>query len=179
MTEPRPAPTEGAGPPAPRPGSTSDWIRDDPTVRLAWWMVDHRSSYTAEALDRSAQAAGYTVEQVAEARRRADRRIRKTEQLRPIRATARRAVLLAYGVVWLGLAVGILARRSAGGLDLTEIVVVVLTVSLAIALAMSLATIRQADPDPDRPARAAALLLALPMVLLLGIAGLCLPGVVS
>jgi hypothetical protein len=177
VTDHDPAP---AGPPAPDPtGAGGGWVRGDATTALAWWMVEHRSAYTPEALDRAALAAGYTAEQVADARRRADVRIRKTERLQPVRRTARRTVLLAYGVVWVALVVGLFAGRPEGSLDFTELLVVVLSVSMAIALAMSLAAIRQADPDPERPARAVALLLALPTILLLAIAGVCLPGVVS
>jgi hypothetical protein len=173
---------EPAGPEAPaapqRPTRPDGWVGDDGTAVLARWMVTHAATYTAAALDRSARAAGYPEEQVVKARRRADARIRETEQLGPIRRTARRAVVVAYGAVWLFLAIGLLAGRSGEGLDFTELILVVLSVSMAIALGISFLAIRSGDPDPTRPVRAVILLLALPTVLLVAIAGLCLPGVV-
>lgn len=180
MTGRDPDATGSQAPAAPaRPTRPQGWVGDDATSVLARWMVTHAGSYTPAALDRAASAAGYTDQQVVDARQRADVRIRKTARLRPVRRSAWRGVLLAYGVVWLALVVSLLAERPETWLYDTQLLVVVLSASMAIALAVSLAAVRQGDPDPERPARAVALLLALPTLLLLAIAGLCLPTVVS
>jgi hypothetical protein len=54
---------------------------------------------------------------------------------------------------------------------------VILTVSLGIGLGISLLVIRAGHPNPEKRVRAMALLLAIPVVLLIGVAGTCLPFV--
>ena len=136
---------------------------------LADWIAVQRGSFTDAALERSAIEAGYSSEEfVASAGLAADR-----TALAPIRSSARRYVLVAYAVVWLGFAVVYLGRSTMYGAG--PIAQLVLTVSLAIGLAISLLVIRRGRPDPDKRPRALALLLAVPVILLLGVAGLCLP----
>ena len=51
----------------------------------------------------------------------------------------------------------------------------ILTIALVITFVISLVWIRARRPDPERVGRALAILLVVPVVLLVGVAGLCLP----
>jgi hypothetical protein len=137
-------------------------------------MARHRRSFTDEALERSALAAGYSSAEFAEASALLDVREATRAALEPVKSTARRSVLAAYGVVWLLFALAYLgpaaAQRSFG-----PTLQLILTISLGVALAISLVIVGRGRPDPERRSRAVALLLAVPVILLLGVAGLCLP----
>jgi len=137
-------------------------------------MVEQSASFTPEALDRSALAAGYAPGDVTAARGRADARIRSTETLAPIKSTARRAVVVAYLAVWVAFGVAYLVSPPRP-FDFEFVLFPVLTMALVITLAMSLGIIRSIRPDAARPTRALVLLLVVPVILLLGVAGLCLP----
>jgi hypothetical protein len=52
---------------------------------------------------------------------------------------------------------------------------VILTIALAVGLAISLIVIQLGHPDPGRPGRAMTILLVAPVIMLLGVAGSCLP----
>ncbi|HYH91976.1 MAG TPA: hypothetical protein VD763_02365 [Candidatus Saccharimonadales bacterium] len=140
-------------------------------------MVDQASAFTPDALDRSAIEAGYAIEDVAAARARADERIRAVDALQPIKSTAKRAVVVAYLAVWASFGVAYLLN-DAGSLDVDFAIFAVLSVALGIAVAMSFSVIRATRPDASRPTRALILLLVFPVILLVGVAGLCLPTAV-
>ncbi len=161
-------------PPAPGRDRPDGSVGPDHVAELARWLGEHAASFTPEALDRSAIAAGYAPGDVGAARRRADARIRSTQALAPIRSTAKRAVVLAYVAVWVAFGVAFLVSPSQP-LDFDSVLFVVLTVALVITLAMSFGIIGSFRPDAARPNRALVLLLVVPVVLLLGVAGLCLP----
>ena len=164
MTEPGATP-EGA--PAGTPRVPLD--QQGRVNALAGWIAEQHGSFTDAALERSAIEAGYTSAEFATAAGLVTDRT----AMAPIRSSARRYVLAAYAIVWLGFAVVYLGRSTMYGAG--PIAQLVLTVSLAIGLAISLLVIRRGRPDPDRRARAIALLLAIPVILLVGVAGLCLP----
>lgn len=172
-------PSSGAAPapspPAPGPAGTDDPAGPDRLAALARWMVEHDASFTPEALDRSAIAAGYRSADVAAARGGADVRIRSTQALAPIRSTAKRAIVVAYVAVWVVFGLAFIAT-PARTLDFDFVLFAVLTLALLVTLALSLGIIRSIRPDPERPTRALALLLVVPVILLLGVAGLCLPA---
>jgi hypothetical protein len=159
-------PAPDATPPAtPQTG----WTEGGRVELLADWIAAQRGAFTESALERSAVAAGYTSDEFAQA-------VAVTEMrsaLGPIRSTARRAVLAAYGIVWAVFALVFLGQPTAYGLG--SILQLVLTIALGVGLAISLFVMRHGRPDPERRARALALLLAVPVVLLVGVAGLCLP----
>jgi len=177
-----PMPTEPEPPAAPPadPAGPDVWEGLEQTTTLATWMVHNEAAFTAEALDRSALQAGYAPEMVAEARRRAHAQIHAADAIKPIRKTARLLVLELYVAVYVILGVA-LARQPAtpGVLDFREDALPVLTVTLVIGLVASAVFLGFIQPDPDRPARALALLLAIPLLFLGGVAGLCLPFVIS
>jgi len=163
---------DGSGPPA------DIWVRPKTADGLAWWIFDHRASFTDDALERAAIAAGYSVEAYRSARDRVDARIASTEALRPVRSSAKRLVILAYAAVWAAFGLAFLSRADApysyaGPLH------AVLTVALIIGLAVSLLIIRRGRPEAGRPGRALLVFLAMPVILLIGVAGLCLPTAVT
>lgn len=172
---------EDPSPVAPlRPGdSTGDaWAGLDRAAALARWMVEHQRAFTEVALERSARAAGYTDEEIADARTRADARISSEQTLRLVRSSARRVVIAAYVLVWVLFCIGYATQTASSWLDVRFLLVAVLTVALLISLAMSIVINRFVHPDADRPTRAFVLLLAVPAVLLMAVSGICLPGVV-
>jgi hypothetical protein len=77
--------------------------------------------------------------------------------------------------VWVLFAIVYLTRDFAYGPVLQG----VLTISLLITLGISLLWLRWRRPDPSSVGRATAVFLVLPVVLLVGVAGLCLPFVGS
>ena len=140
---------------------------------LAAWVAQQRGSFTEAALRRSAVAAGYTPEEYAAASSLAEERFADRAALAPIKSNARRWVLAAYGIVWLVYAAVYLGRSYQYGVG--PFIQLVLTIALGIGLAISLLVIRLGRPDAERRSRAMALLLAVPVILLVGVAGLCLP----
>jgi hypothetical protein len=141
---------------------------------LAAWIGAHRDAFTDAALERSAVGAGYTAEEFAAAAKQAAATSDRSA-LDPIKSSARRGVLIAYGIVWLVFAVAYLGRSFQYGVG--PILQGILTIALGIGLGLSLLVIRYAQPDPERRSRAMALLLAAPVILLIGVAGTCLPFV--
>jgi hypothetical protein len=128
---------------------------------LARYLGSHADRFTPEALRRAAIDAGYTPDEIDQASDRA----RVTAAVRPIRARAQWIVLGAYALVWL-LFVYAYGTGTLQG---------ILTISLLIALGLSLLWLRWRRPDPTTVGRATAVFLALPVILLVGVAGLCLP----
>jgi hypothetical protein len=136
-------------------------------------MASHADRFTAEALRQASLEAGYTPEEIAQASDHADR----AAAVRPIRARARWIVLGAYALVWVLFAMVYLTRDYAYGSGV--VLQGILTISLLITLGISLLWVRWRRPDPSTVGRATAVFLALPVVLLVGVAGLCLPFVGS
>jgi hypothetical protein len=139
------------------------------TNDLQGWIGQHRSAYTASALEASAIAAGYTRDEFQAAFDRA----RQREALKPIRSRSRRLVVAAYGLTWILFAIPYLTDTSRWGFG--GLLQLILTASLGMALFLSWIWTRWLHPDPSRSSRAALVLLSLPFVLLIGIAGLCVP----
>jgi len=146
-------------------------VTSDPTHRvrrLTEYFADNQASMTHEALGRQASAKGYSEAEIeaasaaAEARRAPDA---------AARGRARRVILGLYLVTYLVLSAGMLLSNAFYGL--APIGILILGVSLAIALAISLSWIRRQHLDAGHDG-AMATLAALPLVLLVGVAGLCL-----
>jgi hypothetical protein len=187
MSEPRPPEDEtrpdevpASESTAPLQGDAGAWPAEPPTP-TAWdqsleeYFLRNRATFTPEALTRAAAAAGYSPEQIDSAMLRAEARDRGLDAIRPVRSRARLIVLLGYALVWVFFAIQFLLLPSPNsymGSGLQTI----LSISLVIALGISLAWIRGMRPDPDRVGRALAILLAVPVVLLIAVAGLCLPS---
>ena len=168
MTEPDP--TRKTPPPRPPLGTWDDRVR---LSFLTDWVARQRGSFTDAALERTALTTGYSHEEFVAAIRLADARLAENAAIKPIRSRARIFILAAYAVVWGLFAIPYLFGSSTYGPGLQAI----LTISLGIGLGLSLLVIHFAHPDPERRTRAMALFLAVPVVLLLGVAGSCLPFV--
>lgn len=166
MTEAGPPPTE-----APPRTPQSGWDQRDRLETLGEWITVQRRSFTDEAIRRSAIAAGWDAEEFDRAAAAASAR----EALVPIRSRARAIVLGAYAIVWLLFAIPFLLLSEPTTYGFGPLAQLILTIVLGIALALSLVVIRSGRPDSSRSTRAIVILLALPVVLLLGVAGLCLP----
>jgi hypothetical protein len=138
---------------------------------LARYIGSHAGQFTTEALRQAAIDAGYTPDEIEQASARAT----AAAAVAPIRAQARWIVLGAYALVWLLFAFVYLNSDYAFG----PVYQGILTVSLLIALGLSLLWLRWRRPDPSAVGRATAVFLALPVILLVGVAGLCLPFVGS
>jgi hypothetical protein len=150
-------------------------IPDDPKDRvglLGTWIKEHRGYFTDTSLERIAVKAGYTHDEFIEAVAILEARSRDSAGIGPLKKTARWFVLGAYGATWLFFAIPYLGpwATSYGSLLQT-----ILTIALAVGLAISLIVIQLARPDPGRPGRAMTILLVVPVILLLGVAGSCLP----
>jgi hypothetical protein len=177
MTDQEPTP-EGAVPVTTAPRAPlPTW---DERIRLSFltdWVAGQQGAFTEAALERTALATGYTHEEFVAAWQGAEARIAERAPLAPVRSNATRLVLLAYAVVWVLFAIPYLLGASTFNSGVGPILQGILTVSLGIGLAISLAVIRRGRPDSTRASRAMVLLLVVPVVLLVGIAGLCLPFV--
>jgi cation transport ATPase len=146
-------------------------VTSDPSDRvrkLTEYFADNQASMTHDALGRQASAKGYSEAEIeaassaAEARRAPDA---------AARSRARRVILGLYLVTYLVLSAGMLMSNAFYGVG--TIGLLILAVALAIALAISLAWIRRRHLDAGHDG-AMATLVALPLVLLVGVAGLCL-----
>ena len=171
MTDPAPPP--GAGLPG---DPTVSWGGRSRAEVLADWIVAQRASFTDAALERSATADGYTHEDFVAAASVADARMAERAALVPIRSTATMVVLFAYAIVWALFAVPYLLLAGST-LGAGPILQSILTVALGITLAISLIIVRNGRPDPSRVPRAMIILLVGPVVMLVGVAGSCLPFV--
>jgi hypothetical protein len=139
---------------------------------LAAWIADQRGAHTMEALERSALESGYTKADFDEGVRLAGKAERERQVIKPLRHQARLIVLISYAVIWLLFATQyLLGPEGSSGPGLQTI----LTISLLVTVGISLIWIAAVKPDPDRAQRALTILLAVPLVLLIGVAGLCLP----
>jgi hypothetical protein len=138
---------------------------------LAGYMARHAGQFTPEALRQAALDAGYTPVEIEQASARAT----AAAAVAPIRSRARWIVFGAYALVWVLFATVYLNRDYAYG----PVFQGFLTVALAIGLGLSVLWLRWRRPDPAAVGRALAVFLALPVILLVGVAGLCLPFVGS
>jgi hypothetical protein len=152
-----------------------NWEGRSRAENLADWIGRHQRSFTHQALERAALEAGYSTEAFDEANSVLVAREVKQAALRPIKTSSQRLTLVAYAVVWVGFATVFLGNYTPSAYVSGPALQQILTVSLGIGLGISLLLIRLGRPDPARPLRALALLLAIPVILLLGVAGLCLP----
>ncbi len=155
-----------------------------PHANAAWrqlTLVSHfdkeRDRFTIEALRSAALQAGYDAGEVDEAIRISGEHEAERQRFGPVRTRARNIVLLAYGITWLVFAVIYLGRAFQYGMG--PVLLGVLTFALGLTVIISVLIIRRGRPDPERSARAVVILMAIPIILLVGVAGLCLPFTAS
>jgi hypothetical protein len=170
-----PADPGSPDPPPISPGGP--WQTGTRVEQLVTWIQAIRPGFTDSALERSAIAGGFTAEEVREALALADSRQRQDEAIAPVRSTAKRIVLGAYGLVWILFAIPYLLRPSPTMYGLGAFAQGILTIALLLGLLFSTLIMRRVHPDPARSGRALTLLLVAPVIVLLGISGLCLPFV--
>lgn len=152
-------------------GPTVGWVAspDSRIPQLARYLAANRDAFTPEALRQAAVDAGYTAAEIEAA----TQLTRDQAAIRPIRGRARWIVVAAYVAVWVLFATQYLVRGSAYGGSYQAI----LTGALIVGLAISVAWLSWRKPDPTRVGRAMVVFLVVPVVLLVGIAGACLPFV--
>ncbi len=153
------------------------WQTGTRVEQLATWMQPIRSRFTDAALERSAIAGGFTAEEVREALALAEVRQRQDEAIVPVRSTAKRIVLGAYGLVWILFAIPYLLRPTEWIRPHPPGDPHVLAAARAPAVVPDHA--RPAPGPGTRVRRALTILLVMPVIVLLGISGLCLPFVAS
>ncbi len=175
-----PPPDDQAGPATGPEAAPPAWdlLSDssDPRAEvLAAWIADQRGAHTMAALERSALESGYTEADFDKAVGLAGKAEREREVVKPLRRQASLIVLLGYALVWIFFAFQYLLIPApdayVGGSGLQTI----LTIALLVTIGISLIWIAVVKPDPDRAGRALTIFLAVPLVLLIGVAGLCLP----
>jgi hypothetical protein len=154
-----------------QPAEAPGWAAgsSDRQASLAAYLARHGTTYTSEALGQAAREAGFTEDEIA----RATERVRAAETLRPIRNQARWIVVGAYALVWVLFATVYLTRQNTFGTGF--MLQVVLTAALLLVLLVGLLWVARVRPDPTRTGRALLILLVVPVVLLVGVAGLCVP----
>jgi hypothetical protein len=154
-----------------QPAEAPGWAAgsSDRQASLAAYLARHGTTYTSEALGQAAREAGFTEDEIA----RATERVRAAETLRPIRNQARWIVVGAYALVWDLFATVYLTRQNTFGTGF--MLQVVLTAALLLVLLVGLLWVARVRPDPTRTGRALLILLVVPVVLLVGVAGLCVP----
>lgn len=170
--------------PAPKwpPANSSDELR---LRELATWIDRHRFTYTRPALEASAAGAGYTREEFEAAWPIAEVFGAPREAHRGrVKWRARAVVLVAYGLTWILFAIAYLRPLQTASSDQLnplqtpgygQFMQAILTIALGTGFAISWVWTRSMRPDPERLVRALAVLLSVPVVLLVGVAGLCLP----
>lgn len=143
-------------------------------VRYLW---EYRDRYTEDALSQAAGEAGFSPEEIAEAAGEVARRRRDEIAARPVKARARRAVLLIYGITFLVFAVLFLRPNPNENVLMRgvveQVVVVVLAFVLLVALSMAFTFIGSRRPSEERAEEALGVMLAVPVVLLVIVSGLC------
>jgi hypothetical protein len=153
----------------------SGWTagRGDRVVALSQYFLAHADRFTADALRQAATEADFTPEEIVRATELMVARQRADEQVLPLRRQARWVVIGAYLIVWLLFGAVFLTKRMT--YDAGVILQGILTVALLIALGLSLLWVRGRHPEPSTVGRALVVFLVVPFILLIGIAGLCLP----
>ena len=178
--DPGPLPEDQTEPPTGPEPVTPAWDLLSGTTNpraeaLAAWIADQRGAHTMAALERSALESGYTKADFDEGVRLAGQVEVERQVIQPVRHRARLIVLISYAVVWLLFGVQFLVLPAPGAYVSGSGLQTILTISLVIALLIGLVWVHAVRPDPDRAGRALAILLAVPLVLLIGVAGLCAP----
>jgi hypothetical protein len=164
-------PRQGDSPPPSWPSAS---FGTDRVRHLGGWVEQHRTTFTAAALEKAAIDAGYTREEFGEALAEAAAG-EAAKNLKPLRSRARFVVLAGYAIVWGLFATAFLTRDYMYGIG--PLALTILTVFLGCALFVSWLWLGARHPDPTDVNRAMAVLLSLPVVLLLVVGGLCLPFV--
>jgi len=165
-----------ARPTAPPPREASDVQTGFRQLSLETYLWSNRDKYTEAALASAAEAAGYAPEEVAAAAQVVATRRADEAAARPVRARARRYVLVAYGLTWLIFAFLFLRPeppdsgfyRGSGPAALG-----VLAFMLFITLLLALAWVGRGRPSAAQAEGALGVMLAVPFVLLVIVAGLC------
>jgi hypothetical protein len=162
----------GPGPSDGRP--TVGWVAapNQRIPQLATYLATNLGRFTVDALRESAREAGYTPEEIDTALRLANERL----AIRPIRGRARWIVLAAYLAVWALFATQYL-RPQTSSYGFGGAYQAILTGALFVGFLISVGWLAWRKPDPTRVARAMVIFLVVPVVLLVGIAGACLPFV--
>lgn len=159
----------GPGPADERP--TVGWVAAPGSriPQLARYLATNRDRFTPDALRQAAADAGYTPAEIDAAQRI----VQDQEAIRPVRGRARWIVLAAYLAVWALFATQYLRPGATYGGPYQAI----LTGALGVGFLISIGWLAWRKPDPTRVARAMVVFLVVPVVLLVGIAGACLPFV--
>lgn len=165
--------TDPAQPQANPPADPRAWDAPSRVEALADWIVVHRRSFTDEALRRSAEAGGYTPAEFTEALRVLETRVANRKSLTPVRLWALSGAIAAYAATWLAFAALYGREPKPSGLDMRSFLEGFLAIALIVGLIVSMIAIRLRHPNAERGARAVAILLVIPLVILLGISGLC------
>lgn len=164
------------GPKSAPPATTGAWVSAQPRAEvLAAWIAEQSGAHTSLALERSAIESGYTKAEFDEAVRLAGKAEREQQVIKPLKVRARLMVLIGYALVWMFFGIQYLVLPAPGTYVDGSGLQTILTISLLVTIGISLIWIYGVRPDPDRAGRALAILLAVPLVLLIGVAGLCLP----
>jgi hypothetical protein len=132
-----------------------------------------RLEYTREAIDDRLRAAGYADDDVAEAWRR----VLAEDQaagLADRRGLASRIVMLSYVGFWLFYAVASAVTPGRGYLDFRGLAVIVLGFVLLVPMLVGIATVRRSRRLRLATSGAVLSAIAAPIVLLVGIGGVCL-----
>lgn len=157
---------------APPPVQPSLDAGQDRIGALTSYFERYRDAYTPEALRSTAEAAGYTQAEI-EAALDLTAGDATGEAVGRIRSRARRIVLGAYGSVYLILAIVLLTAPNLDAYGAGVISLIVLTVVLGIALLISIWWVQRRGRPTARLEGAFMAMLVLPVILLVGVAGLC------
>jgi hypothetical protein len=140
------------------------------------YLWSNRDRFTEAALATAAEGAGYGSDEIAAAAGAVARRRADEAAARPIKARARRSVLLAYGITWLVFAF-LFLRPEADSVGyyrgVGPFALGILAVVLFLTLLLALAWIATQRPSADRAESALSIMLSVPFVLLVIVAGLC------
>ena len=181
MTGSQPPETPPAdGSTGPRPAWEASVLPSTEHVRvLAEHFLRYRRTHTAEALGRAALTAGYSQEEIVAAINRVEAGLAAIEASAPKRALAQRAILAAYGLTYLVLAVALLNQANLYGFG--AIAVFILTPVLGLALLISMVWARWSGWARRGASVNIAVILSLPVILLVLVAGSCVvttfPGI--
>jgi hypothetical protein len=164
-----------APPPTTPPAGSTGWANatESRIDRLTAYLVEHGDRFTPEALRAAAADAGYTPDEIETAEDLVATRRRVAEAARPLRMRARLIVLAAYSLVYAVLAWALLSAPNLDYLGTGEAALVVLTIVLGIALLISIAWVNRRGRTPARLEGALLAMLVAPLILLGGVAGLC------
>ncbi len=168
-----PEPIKAPSPPSPGTVTTGPGAGhpdQSPASTLIDYIGTNRSAFTEAALRDAASAAGYTNEAIDES----FSRIAAYPGAGPIRARARKIVLLAYVAVFVVLYVAMAANRTLESeVQTFGIADRILAISLGAFLLMSLVSLRERKNDSERLRLGVGGLIAVPVLFLVVITGIC------